>query len=134
MSVWKQNPHKHSKCLSSPFFKLSFTPDTSPPPMLLLWVTFNPSGAAANGTGFGVRTQWFLCCSEIFSSVPLLVLHGLQTLQYQHCHGEAPTHLTLLFPCSLLFPLSSACPAFLPFLKHTFLEVSPCHLSGSTAP
>lgn len=26
MSVWKQNPHKHSKCLSSPFFKLSFTP------------------------------------------------------------------------------------------------------------
>lgn len=26
MSVWKQTLHKHSKCLSSPFFELSFTP------------------------------------------------------------------------------------------------------------
>lgn len=44
----------------------------------------------------------------------------------------------LFWPCYCLvlssIPLSSACPAFLPFLNHTFPEVPPFHLSGSAVP
>lgn len=46
--------------------------------------------------------------------------------------------LPLTWPCYSLvlssIPLFSTCPAFLPFLNHTFPEVPPFHLSGSAVP
>lgn len=116
-----------------PIFKFSFTPDT-PPPMLVLWVTFSPPDAAANDTGVGSERSGF---SVVLNSFPLFLCWS--SIGCRHCSTcVSMEKLPLTWPCFSLvlssIPLSSACPEFLPILKHTFPEVPPCYLSDSAVP
>lgn len=108
-----------------------FTPDTSPPPVLLHSVPLVQQQMAQRLAG--VRHSGF---SAVPNSFPLfLSWSSMGCRQWSTC--VIMENLPLTWICYSLvlssIPLSSACPAFLPFLKRAFPQVPP-HLSGSAVP